>query len=205
MSQIHVEVNEKDLQIAQEICTDAGIDILISIRMFLRRMVKEKSIAFLFSNALPTTSSILISENRETQNPAIAEKQETILPSTFRENLSDLKDMTKSRAIRLLIEHGFSVGKNVTFASKNRGAYNYWANPEFTLLDNDWNLILNDWINRKLYLFLIPKNSISKNELVSRTDKRYLIDLQIMYRDSTFTDNRSRFSFAKYLVGEIDY
>ena len=86
MSQIHVEVNEKDLQIAQEICTDAGIDIQISIRMFLRRMVKEKSIAFLFSNALPTTSSILISENRETQNPAIAEKQETILPSTFREN-----------------------------------------------------------------------------------------------------------------------
>ena len=117
----------------------------------------------------------------------------------------DRINMTKSISIRLFREKGFEVGQNVTYASKNRGAYNYWANPEFRMLSVDWNIILNDWVNKEIYLFTVPANSIMQGQLVPRNDKSYIIDLQIMYNDTTFTDNRSGISFSKYFIAKIKY
>lgn len=113
--------------------------------------------------------------------------------------------MTKSKATRLFSSKGIKVSGDVTFASKNNNAYNYWANPSFELLNYDWDLILNDWINKKMYLFQIPKNTFSINDFKPRADIDQKIDLQIMYNDPTFTDNRSGISFIKFLVDELDY
>ncbi len=115
------------------------------------------------------------------------------------------RDITKKKAIYKLEDAGYKISKNVTFSSKNRSAYNYWANPVFDILSEDWNLILNDVGKSKFYLFQIPAGSISKKELVARSDKPNYIDLQIIYNDPTFTDGRSGLSFKKYFVGEFDY
>ena len=93
----------------------------------------------------------------------------------------------------------------ITFASKNRAVANYWANPSFDVLDVDFTLILNDVVGRKLFLFIIPAYSINRSQLISRSDKPDLIDLQIMYGDETFTDNRSKYSFSKFLITELKY
>ena len=172
------------------------------MHMFLKRIVKEQTISFLLRN---NSKNI----NSTEKMLEVIEPTPTISPSyqsfSFIPDNTDRGNMTKSLAIRLLRGNGFNVGKNVTYASKNRGAYNYWANPAFEMLSNDWDIILNDWANKKIYLFTIPANSIKNYQLTPRSDKNYLIDLQIMYNDVTFTDNRSGVSFEKYLVAELQY
>ena len=102
---------------------------------------------------------------------------------------------------------GYAINEDhTTYASKNKTNYTYWANPQFSLLRQNWYLILNDWPNRTLYLFLIPANSISPDELMPRKDKPDIIDLEIYYNDPTFTDSRKKLvSFLKYKVDEMNY
>ena len=182
--QIVLDFEDQIFEQANDVFESIGLDFRSATNMFLKRVIKDGSISFLFSQQT-------ISSNKVVDNE--------ILPSL------DKGDMTKNRAIRLFSSKGYSVGKNVTFASKNRSAYNYWANVEFGMLANDWHLILNDWINKVVYLFFIPAHSINAKELTPRSDKPFLVDLQIMFNDTTFTDNRSGFSFNKFLVETIYY
>lgn len=119
-------------------------------------------------------------------------------------NLTDLK-ITKSEAVSLALQNGLNVSANCTFASLNSGVSKYWANPNVRVLSDDWWLICNDSANHKLYYFCIPQNSLDEENLVVRKDKPNLIDLQINYDDETFTDSRSKISFAEWLVKTIDY
>ena len=120
--------------------------------------------------------------------------------SVILENVGmDIQSILKVLLTRIVKE------KNITFASKNRAVANYWANPSFDVLDVDFTLILNDVVGRKLFLFIIPAYSINRSQLISRSDKPDLIDLQIMYGDETFTDNRSKYSFSKFLITELKY
>ncbi len=102
--------------------------------------------------------------------------------------------------MKMFRERGKYIDKNVTYSSKNRTTYNYWANPEFSVLKEDWTLILNDWVNRKLYLFRIPAKAISPQELVARNDKPNLIDIQILEDNPSFVDRRSEYSFRDFLI-----
>lgn len=188
--QIQLELDENLIAEATTIFDYFGLDMQTGIKMFLTRVAKDKSVTFLFGqlNQLqvqPQATHKLINEDE---------------PAT-----KDEFKITKSGAIRLFLNKGQRIARTVTFASKNRSAYNYWANPNFEVLNEDWSLILNDNKRRILYLFFIPAYTISKSQLNPRADIPELIDLQIMYNDSTFTDNRSGFSFVQFLTNEIDY
>ena len=221
-----VELNEDIIKNANEILETSYLDVPTVIGILLRRIVKEQSVAFLFpakdkkpesvkakTDELPDNILDFIdiidddigqrSEDNDIERRPTYKVQDSKTIDSIYYPLQ--KSMTKGRAIRLILHEGYHIAPNVTFASKNRGAYNYWANPETSLLKSDWSLILNDWISKKLYLFTIPANSIKLSELTTRTDKQYLIDLQIMYEDETFTDNRSGYSFAKFLTKKFNY
>ncbi|MBQ7033715.1 MAG: hypothetical protein IJN25_08680 [Clostridia bacterium] len=172
---------------AETILEDIGMDLQTVIRMTLKRIVRENSIAFL----LPDTLS-----------PYPQEKlpEKSVPPQTEPE----IK-MTKSRAATLFRQEGISLSHTTTFSSKNKTTQIYWANPAKSVLSEDWHLILHDWPRRSLHLFFIPRGSISVKEVKYRADNRNLIDLQILPDDSTFTDNRSKLSFAGYLVKSILY
>ena len=175
--QINIEVEETLYKEVNNILEDIGQNVQGIIKMCFKRIEKEKSISFLLSNyCVPETSNI----------PSVK------------------GDMTKNKATRLFLAKGIRIESEVTFASKNRSAYNYWANPKFYLLKDNWNLILNDWIKRRIYLFKIPKGTFLIEDFKQRGD-RPEIDLQIMYNDTTFTDNRSGISFLKFIVDEISY
>ncbi len=204
MKKIIFEADENLIMDAEDVLDEEGLDIEVAIHMLLKRIVKERTIAFLLRNNSKNNNQVENVVSVCEQKPSVAISTGSKSLVAMSEN-DDRGNMTKSLSIRLLRGKGLDVGTNVTYASKNRGAYNYWANPEFGMLSVDWNIILNDWINRKIYLFLVPANSIKEDQLVPRNDKTYLIDLQIMYNDITFTDNRSGISFAKYFVAEIQY
>ena len=191
--QIILNLEDELFEQANDIFENVGLDFQSATKMFFKRVIKDGTISFLLSQKTETSFANSVTESHP------------LTPILHSVDKTDKGDMTKSKAVRLFASEGIWLGKNVTFASKNRGAYNYWANVEFDMLSYDWSLILNDWINKVVYLFIIPSHTIKEKELTPRSDKPHLIDLQIMYNDTTFTDNRSGYSFAKFLVKEINY
>lgn len=167
----------------EPILNDLGIDLDTVIKMTLKRVVRDRDISFLTAKPEETNKNLLLQKNISTMEDRIS----------------------KGRAVSLFESYGIRFNQNVTFASKNRSAYNYWANPYFFALEKDWFLILNDWQKRELHLFVIPAGSLDPDRMVCRIDQREKIDLQICFNDPTFTDNRSKVSFSKYLVKTINY
>lgn len=180
--------DERLISEAEIILDEIGIDITTAVRTMLKRVIRERGAAFLFND-----NSVPAAGNTEQEDVSVSE--------TVHDNHSK---MTKNKAIVLLKSKGVSIGENVTFSSKNKNSHNYWANPSFNVLNKNWFLILNDWSKRELHLFVIPAKTYSRSKLVSRADKD-LIDLQIMSGDESFTDIRSKTSFAKYRVKKISY
>lgn len=186
--QLQLELDENLIKEATTVFDYYGLDIQTGVKMFLKRVVNDKTVSFLFEQLRQTP------EKPEIYNKAV--NDDLILGD-------DNFKMTKNGAKRLFLKNGYEIFDTTTFASKNRSAYNYWANPNKDVLYKHWSLILNDTLNRKLYLFNIPPKAIEK--LTLRADNSELIDLQIMYNDSTFTDNRSQVSFLKFKEAEISY
>lgn len=175
-----------DSQLAKEVelvLDDVGIDMETAVKMTFKRIIKEKSIAFLTSN---------YGSSKESKD-------------VERVNMPESNKMVKSRAAILFRAHGIHLNQNVTFASKNKSAYNYWANPSFSVLEKDWYLILNDWSQKTLHLFMIPANAILPDDLRCRADQPDRIDLQICYDDPNYMDNRSKICFSTYKIKELAY
>ncbi len=160
----------------QSVLDEVGIDIDTVIKMTLKRIARDGSVAFLLADGGAT-----------------------------RQASGDDRRMTKGQAVSLLEAKGVQFNRNVTFASKNRAANHYWNNPGFDVLEQDWYLILNDWMNRELHLFCVPAGAIDRASLVCRNDQQERIDLQIRYGDPTYTENRSKLHFAEYHVMDLTY
>lgn len=189
MSKISVEVNENLLEEVNMISDRVGLGLQSAVTVMLKRVVREGGFSFLFDNKPAPTSYSAESQGEEREEE---EKKEV----RFK--------MTKNRAIALLKNEDIKFNNNITFASKNKSSYNYWANPSFDVLASDWFLILNDWINREIHLFQIPAKKLGRGSLIPRADKDK-IDLQIMHDDPSFTDARSKISFLEFLKVTISY
>lgn len=188
MKSIEFSFDENLLNQAITVLENVGMDVQTIVKVLLTKIVKEESIAFLFSQRVQEVPNVLKKE--EASSNVIG---------------TDSVKMTKSRAKRLFENANIHITETVTFASKNRAVANYWANPSFDVLKKDFTLILNDVIRKKLMLFIIPANSIKDTELEKRRDRPELIELQIAYNDRTYTDIRSGYSFSKYFVKELSY
>ncbi len=196
---ITLDVKDEVWEQSQDILNEEDLTLDLAFQLFLQKIVKRGSIKWMFDNVSNKENCI----NESKFFPMHAEKMILGRNSSMQQNQDN--KMTKNKAIRLLQSEGYTIYSTSTFASKNSSANNFWANPNFDYLEDNWSLILNDWINHKLYLFNIPGGSIEEFELISRADKQGVIDLQIMFEDPTFTDNRSNYSFLKYKVAEMDY
>ena len=179
-----IYVEEQLLRDAEQILEKLGLDASTVAKMALKRVVRDGGISFLIAD-LPKI------EVEPVSTPVVATAEQGRI--------------TKNAAANLFKNKGFTPNHNLTFASKNKVGNYYWANPLFDVLQQDWYLILNDWIKRELHLFKIPVHTLKENDLVSRSDNNEKIDLQIAYSDATFTDSRSKISFAKFLVTTTSY
>ncbi len=191
-----IYLDEKNYQMADTILQDEGLNMSIAINMFLKRVIKENSIGFIFSKANQSFNEDLTLTAPNDINTKIIKNHSYN---------SDIITMTKNIAKRLFNEKGYNIGDIYTFASENERSHVFWANPSYLVLNKNWFLILNDKSKRILSLFEIPAGEIKRYELVMRSDNQNLIDLQIAYNDPTFTDNRSHISFKPYFVDKITY
>lgn len=179
-----IYVDEQLMQQADQILERIGLDANTVIKMTLKRVIRDGGISFLVSDL-----------------PKAETEPETLIAPTITDN----GKITKNIAVNLFKSKGFAISHNTTFSSKNKVSNCYWANPLFEALKQDWYLILNDWYKNELHLFKIPFHALKENDLVCRADNEAKIDLQIAYNDVTFTDNRSKISFANFLVTSISY
>lgn len=181
-----IYIDEQLLQAAEQILEEIGLDVGTVAKMALKRVVREGSISFLVTDV-----------------PKI-EVQPAGMTTSGHVNTEQGR-ITKTTAINLFKSHKVETNHNVTFASKNKAGNYYWANPMFDVLQQDWYLILNDWINRELHMFKIPAQAIKASQMVCRADNEEKVDLQVTYNDATFTDSRSKISFITFLVKSIQY
>lgn len=179
-------IDESLLKNATEVLDKYGLDIQTVLKITLTRIANEQSFNFLFQS--PTN-----------ENKTIART------SASNSQIIENEDMTKRRAIALFKNEGVKFNGNITYASKNRAMNNYWANPQFEMLKNDWYIILNDWVNGQISLFFIPANSFRDSEFCARNDQPDKIDLQILYNDSSYSDTRSEARFGNYLIKQLAY
>lgn len=182
-----IYVEEQLLQEAEQILEKLGLDASTIAKMALKRVVRDGGISFLIAD-LPKF-----------------EVEPTVAPPFSVTSNVEQSRITKSAAANLFKSKGYSTNNNVTFASKNKVGNYYWANPLFDALKQDWYLILNDWNKKELHLFKIPVHALKAHDLVSRSDNEEKIDLQIAYNDATFTDSRSKISFARFLIKSLTY
>lgn len=113
-------------------------------------------------------------------------------------------NITRTQARELFKKNGYTIHPNYTWASKNSTLDVYWANPDISFLENNWSLVLNDRLNRTLYLFDIGANSIARGELKERKDRND-INLNIIYGDEQFRDRDTKFSFRRFLTAKLTY
>ncbi|WP_165069528.1 hypothetical protein [Desulfovibrio sp. ZJ200] len=115
--------------------------------------------------------------------------------------------LSKDDICVLFQKNGINLHKpnDFTKASKNKSNNVYWANPNISVLEQDWELILNDWINKELHYFFIPANSIQLSELKVRSDNPDKINLNIQYKDQKYSDRGSNISFKKWHIKTIKY
>ena len=191
---LSIEVNENVLKITENILENIGLSVETAVGMFLKRVERDGGIGFLTG-----------STNVTWQKPRIVESSYIPQIRTYDNGNRVSTEITKAQAVQLFRRNGYGMGYPVTYSSKNRTANNYWANPPFEVLKYNWSLILNDWVNHIIYLFIIPQGEITSDELCGRADKPSLIDLQIAYNDQNFTDTRSGIAFGRFKVDEIEY
>ncbi len=185
MKEIMVSLDEEMLKQATKVLDDIGIDMQGAIRMFVRRIVREQSIAFV----LPTTSAVAVAVEEPKKKAVIK---------------VDKGEMKPILAKKIFRERGHNF-LEATFASKNTTTYRYWANPQVSVLKEDWTLILNDWANRKLYLLKIPKNTIGEGILGIRVlNGKELLNIQIV-DDEELTDKVSSYKFRPFVKDQVDY
>ncbi len=177
-----IKIDDVLMQEASVVLDTIGMDVDTVVRMTLKRVIRDGGISFLVADLKNESDPIPQKEPNEVSGR-----------------------INKGMAVSRLRKMGHEIGKSVTFASKNRAAHNYWANPPFDVLKNDWYLILNDWAKEELHLFKVPGNALSYHDLVCRNDRQDRIDLQICYEDPTFTDNRSKISFMRFHMGSSSY
>ena len=186
-----IQIGEETLSKADKVLAEEGVDIDTAINMFLKKIVRENSVGFLFY--------------REDKIP-----QQNINKTSYDYDLKKTEfltgtKMTKSLAKRLFLSKGINVTDDCYFASENSATHVFWANINNDILTQNWGIILNDKSKRVIYLFKIPSHEFGKDDFVMRADKPQMIDLQIAYNDPTFTDNRSHISFKPYFVDKITY
>ena len=129
--------------------------------------------------------------------------------STITEKTEEDRELrAKSETARFLKNKGIVLTKNFSYSKLQEKKNWFWINPKTSFLDEEWMLVLNNQVQKKIYVLKVPKNSFKCSfdivgTLIVRKDKPNYIDLNI--DTDTFVDYRSKMSFKEFIINEIDY
>ena len=114
----------------------------------------------------------------------------------------------KSDAKEFLSKEGILIECECNYAKRQKKRLEYWINPKVTVVDEDWDLRLNDQYEHVLTYVHVPAYTFSmatgkKKGFYARNDKPIYIDLNI--NTESLCDRRSGYDFSPYVVKRIQY
>lgn len=133
----------------------------------------------------------------------------TLVPTIPVNSQSIIDLRAKKEAGGFLQENGINLFKFYSYAKLQEKKNLFWINPDLKLLKEDWMLVLNNQVERKLFVLIVPANTFKcslnrdKGVLRIRPDKPIYLDLNIS--SETFVDVGSKISFKEYVVKTINY
>jgi hypothetical protein len=113
--------------------------------------------------------------------------------------------MKKAQAIALFQDHEYDFDSTPTFASINRTQDVYWMTPNVSVIDKDWNIILNDTRARKLHLLVVPANAINFNQVSTKSGDTRKLHIELVCDTLVDRMGPSRLSFEQWYMHSIDY
>ena len=141
--------------------------------------------------------------NNKKQSP------KTVLPP-IQDSTEKAKDLrAKGEVSKFLSEQGIKINKVYSYAKLQEKKKTFWINPRVELLNENWMIILNNQVMKKIHVLSVPNNTftysskVDGKSLVVRPDKPYYLDLNIL--EDTFVEKKSKLSFKKYIVKTINY
>lgn len=114
----------------------------------------------------------------------------------------------KSEAIDFARQQGYTIGKKASYANKQAGREIFWINPPLDVVNQDWDLVLNNNEAMELIILHVPANTLklrSANEghLLPRKDQPHRIDIKLNIH--TLEDAHGYADFSQFIVGRIKY
>lgn len=114
----------------------------------------------------------------------------------------------KTDAIKLLLENGIVIERECNYAKRQNKRLEYWVNPKVSVVEEKWDLILNNQFEKKLIYIQVPAKTFTvdgsmENGLYIRKDRPIYIDLNIL--ENTLCDRRSGCDFSQYVKEIINY
>lgn len=149
----------------------------------------------------------VFSEQRATV-PQKHHKAQALIHTIDSKTVLALGKRAKSEAIELAKQQGFEIGKKVSYANKQAVGEYFWINPRPEVLDQDWDLILNNNETMELIILHIPADTLklrSANDghLCLRKDDPPRIDLKLNIH--SLKDAHGYADFSQFVVGRIKY
>ena len=133
----------------------------------------------------------------------------TVLPPIVDSTKEQRELRAKGEVKTFLEDKKIKLSKFFSYAKLQEKKNTFWINPDINLVKENWMLVLNNQIARKIYILKVPSNtfscSLNKEEgiLRIRPDKPMYLDLNINCK--TFVDAGSKVSFKEYIVETINY
>jgi hypothetical protein len=105
----------------------------------------------------------------------------------------------------LCSDAGLNIGDKFNYAHRSAND-TFPVNPKVSQFTDDWYLLLIDQVERKIYVFKIPANSLSASQITKRHGTYPdLFVVNFRYSDSTFKETYSGVEFAQWLVKTLEY
>lgn len=134
-------------------------------------------------------------------------KEKTLIDTIQRVDYSINVDC-KSDAKALLASNGIVIEGECNYAKRQKKRLEYWVNPKVGIVEQEWELVLNDQYEHKITYIHVPAKTFEmakgkKKGFFARKDKPIYIDLNIA--SNTLVDRRSGYDFSPYVVKIIAY
>ena len=173
------------------LCSSQGSEIIVNL---LKERLSSDFSKELVSFIIDKISISISSKDEKELKPVLPD----INIKSITVGSADDKRMSRSEMKRLCRLNGVNLSMYMNYANQNKNG-TYPIDPDFERLSLDWSLLLHDKTNKNLYVFNIPANSISKNEVKPRKDNPEVFLLRIKHDDNSFEDSNSGIKFVKWL------
>lgn len=129
-------------------------------------------------------------------------------PAPVSKTDEEIEIRAKSEARNLLKEHGIVIGKYYSYSKYLQSTNSFWMNPKVEFLNHDWDIVLNNQVEKELIVLRIPSNtyqisSSGQTGFIVRKDKPYYLDMR--FDKNATVEKNSRIPVSTHIIKRIKY